>query len=235
MRPMQTAWRPVRLTVGDVMTEPVMTACETATFHELATLMTRHSVSALPIVDLAGRVVGIVSETDLLPKQALPPTPGLWPGRPRSGERVKAAGITAGDVMSSPVVSARPGERLAVAVRRMLDHDVDQLPVRESDGQLVGMLSRQDALRVFQRADEEIRLDIVDGVLRHWMHVDAPSVDVSVAGGVVLLRGGLEHRTDVTTLGHLVAGLDGVVAVHNELRWTLDDAALPSALDLAVR
>ena len=235
MMPRRPAGRPVRLTVGDVMTKPVVTACDATTFRELVTLMAQHSVSALPIVDLAGRLVGIVSETDLLPKQALHLTATLWPRRPRTAEEVKAAGITAMDVMSSPVISALPGERLATAARRMLDHDVNQLPVREVDGQLIGMLSRQDALRAFHRADEEIRRDIVDGVLPHWMGIKSDTIDVSVDGGMVLLRGGLERRSDATAVGRLAGGLDGVVAVDNELRWAVDDCRGRPPLEMPAR
>lgn len=224
MTPTQTVTRPKRLTVRNVMTESVITAGESATFPEMARLLAQHPGGALPILDVDGVMVGIVSGTDLLPKEALPPAPHLWPQRSLTAETVKAEAITAGDVMSSPIVSAYPGEPLSVAVRRMLDHNVSQLPVLEKDGRLVGILSRQDALRAFERGDEEIRLDIVDGVLPRWMGIKPDTIEVSVAGGIVLLRGGLERRSEATTLGHLAASLDGVVAVDNELCWTDDDS-----------
>ena len=233
MNATKPATRPTRLTVADVMTTSVVTAAEAATFHELSALMSHHGVSAIPIGDLDGRIIGIVSETDLLPKAALPAS-HVWPPHSRRTERAQAQGITAGDVMSAPPVTAGPSERLGVAVRRMLDHHVNQLPVLEPDGRLVGILSRHDALRAFQRDDDEIRLDIVDGVLPHWMGMTPDSVDVSVAGGVVLLRGGLERRSDVKTLGHLINGLDGVVAVDDELKWAVDDSHAQPLAELGV-
>jgi CBS domain-containing protein len=227
--------RPIRLTVGDVMTTPVLSAGEAATFHEMAGVMARNAISALPIVDENGRVVGVVSEGDLLPKEALPPTRHLWPRHPDRAERAKAEGITAGDVMSSPVVSAAPDETLAIAARRMLDHDVNRLVVLDDAGALAGIISRHDILRAFQRKDEDIRRDIVDGVLPRWMGMKPDTVDITVTGGVVLLRGGLERRSEVTTLGHLCAGLDGVVAVENDLQWTMDDSRPIPAAEAHVR
>jgi CBS domain-containing protein len=225
----------IRLTVGGVMTTPVITVAETATFHEMSALMTKHSISALPVVDLDGHVIGLVSEGDLLPKEALPPTRHLWPRHPDRAERMKAEGIVARDVMSSPVVTATADETLAVAARRMLDHDVNRLPVLNEPGELVGIISRHDVLRAFERSDEDIRNDVVNGVLRRWMAVDPETVDVSVAGGVVALRGGLDRRSEATTVGHLVAALDGVVAVENELRWTLDDTEAAPPVEKRMR
>lgn len=227
--------RPIRLTIGDVMTAPVLTAGEAATFHEMSVVMARNLVSALPIVDENGRVVGIVSEGDLLPKEALPPTRHLWPRHPDHAERVKAEGTSARDVMSSPVVTAASDETLAIAARRMLDHDVNRLVVVDDGGALIGIISRHDILRAFQRKDEDIRRDIVDGVLPRWMGVEPEGLDVSVTGGVVMLRGGLERRSDAMTLGHLCAGLDGVVAVENELRWEVDDSHVAPPLEKHVR
>ncbi|MBV8301633.1 MAG: BON domain-containing protein, partial [Candidatus Dormibacteraeota bacterium] len=101
--------------------------------------------------------------------------------------------------------------------------NVKRLPVLAADGTLIGIVSRRDVLRVFTRADEEIRRDIVEGVLPHWMGLDPRTVDVAVSGGVVLLRGGVERRSDIEVLTHLIAGLDGVVAVTSELRYSMDD------------
>ncbi|MBV8445281.1 MAG: CBS domain-containing protein [Candidatus Dormibacteraeota bacterium] len=205
------------------MSPSVVTVNEGATFHEIAALMRRHQVSALPVVDLRGRVVGIVSEADLMPKEASPVARHLWQRTGSSEERAKTEGVTAVDIMSSPVVSAKVDEPLASVARRLLDHNVKRLPVLAADGTLIGIVSRRDVLRVFTRADEEIRRDIVEGVLPHWMGLDPRTVDVAVSGGVVLLRGGVERRSEIEVLTHLIAGLDGVVAVTSELRYSMDD------------
>jgi len=219
-----TATRPRTMTVADVMSSRVITAGESATFHELADLMQRHGISAVPISDAGGKVIGIVSEADLLPKEAPQSKWHLWQRPPERAENAKAHGVTAGDVMTYPVITAYPGEELSAVARRLLDKDVKRLPVMDHSGRLVGIVSRRDVLRAFRREDEDIRLDIVDGVLPRWMGLDPSSVDVSVAGGVVLLRGGVERRSDVSILEHLVAGLDGVVSVSNELRYEFDDS-----------
>ncbi|MBV8529435.1 MAG: CBS domain-containing protein [Candidatus Dormibacteraeota bacterium] len=227
--------RPRRLTVADVMTTDVITVTETATFHEMSELMQRHRISALPVVDLAGCVIGVVSEVDLMPKEATPPTLHLWPRRSEFVEHLKAEGIVARDVMSAPVVRASASEKLAIAARRMLDHNVGRLPVVDVHGRLIGVASRRDVLRVFQRSDDDIRRDIVEGVMPHWLGIGRDTVDVSVAGGMVLLRGGVERRSEAETMGHLVAGLDGVVAVDNQLRWEFDDSHVAPPVEMHVR
>ncbi|MBV8195776.1 MAG: CBS domain-containing protein [Candidatus Dormibacteraeota bacterium] len=206
------------------MSTLVVTVNEAATFHEMAELMRCFRVSALPVVHLDGRVIGIVSEADLMPKAANPAERHLWQRHPADAERAKTHGVTAAGVMSAPVVSARVDEPLAAVARRLLDRDVKRLPVLAADGTLVGIVSRRDVLQVFSRADDEIRRDIVEGVLPRWMGLDPRTVDVRVSGGVVLLRGGVERRSEVDVLTHMIAGLDGVVAVSSELRYVMDDS-----------
>lgn len=133
------------------------------------------------------------------------------------------------------MVSAAADETLAIAARRMLDHDVNRLVVLDERGALLGIISRHDILRAFERSDEDLRHDIIDGVLPSWMGMEPDAVHVSVTGGVVTLRGGLERRSDVTTLGHLCAGLDGVVAVENDLEWTVDDSHTAPSVEKHVR
>lgn len=227
--------RPRRLTVGDVMTREVITTTETATFHEMSELMQRHRIGALPVVDLDGCVIGVVSEVDLMPKEATPPANHLWPRRSELMEQMKAEGIVARDVMSSPVVRASATEKLAIVARRMLDHDIGRLPVVDAEGRLIGIASRRDVLRVFQRDDDDIRRDIVEGVLPQWMGISADTVDVSVAGGMVLLRGGVQRRSEAVTIGHLVVGLDGVVSVDNELGCEIDDSHVALPVEMQVR
>jgi CBS domain-containing protein len=113
-------------------------------------------------------------------------------------------------------------------------HDVKRLVVVGEDGTLLGIVSRRDLLGAFTRADEEIRLDIVEGVLPRWLGIDPKPVDVSVAGGIVLLRGGLPRRSDIEILVALVTGLDGVVEVDSQLRYDFDDGHLKAATEAHV-
>jgi len=142
-----TTTRPRQLSIKDVMTTSVVTVSSSATFHEVAELMQRYGISAVPVVDERA-VIGIVSEADLLVKEA-PPAGGwkLW-AEPRKERlvRVKAADTTAADVMTAPVVTAQPDEPLARGARRMREREVKRLPVVADDGTLVGIVSRRDLL-----------------------------------------------------------------------------------------
>src|SRR6266545_4576047 len=96
-------------TVKDVMTRSVVAVHETADYKDIVTVMRRRRVSAFPVVDSAGHVLGVVSEADLLLKEAAPVGSSAasvrpWAGR-RRREQVKAAGVTAGELMSKPAVT----------------------------------------------------------------------------------------------------------------------------------
>jgi len=96
-------------TVRDVMTTTVVAVKRDATFKEMAATLRRYRVSALPVVDDAGHVIGVVSEADLLAKEALA-DPGAVAGLLHHKDVRKAEGLTAGDLMTRPPVtgSSRP-------------------------------------------------------------------------------------------------------------------------------
>ena len=102
--------------VGDVMTCEVVTAPVDMGYKEIADLMVRHSVSALPVVDEQRRVLGVVSEADLLAKLEYAdrvPRHLLAARRMRAG-RQKAAGDTAGALLTAPAVTVRATESVTV-------------------------------------------------------------------------------------------------------------------------
>src|SRR5947199_7548730 len=201
-------------TVKDVMTTEVVAVTRETTCKEMAAVLRRYRVSALPVVDDAGRVLGVVSEADLLAKEAL-----ADPGP--AGELVhrKAEGLTAGDLMTSPPVTAAPGDPVEQAARMMHFMRVKRLPVVNSGGQLVGIISRADVLAVYDRPDEDIRTDIVDGILLHDYLVDPRQFRVTVESGVVTMEG----TPETTAFGHAlirkVRHVPGVVAVRDRLSY----------------
>lgn len=227
--------RPHRLTVGDVMSRDVVTVRPTATFHEMAGVMDQKGVSALPVVGDRGEVLGIVSEADLLPKESpTAPRRHRWlpEGAASEAWRRKADGTTAADVMTTPVISIASSDPLALAVRLLHEHGIKRLVVLGVDNQMVGMLSRRDLLAGFRRSDDDIRADIVEGVIPRWLFADPVHVHVEVSGGVVRLEGTVERRSDADILPHLVRGLDGVVDVHSTLEYGLDDRHLSTSREL---
>src|SRR5690349_1181528 len=153
-------------TVKDVMTTEVVAVRREVTFKELAATLRRYRVSALPVVDDRGKVLGVVSEADLLAKGALADVGVVAEVLDRKDVR-KAEGLTAGDLMTGEVVTVSPQDPVEQAARLMHFLKVKRLPVVNSGGELVGIVSRSDLLAVFDRPDEDIRTDIADAILRH--------------------------------------------------------------------
>jgi CBS-domain-containing membrane protein len=175
-------------------------------------------VSALPVVDDAGRVIGVVSEADLLAKEALS-DPGVVAELLHRKDVRKAEGLTAGDLMTRPAVTAAPGDPVEQAARMMHFMQVKRLPVVNSGGQLVGIVSRSDVLAVFDRPDEDIRKDIVDSMLLHEFLIDPRLFTVTVESGVVTMEG----CPETAALGHALVRkarhVPGVVAVRDRLTY----------------
>jgi CBS-domain-containing membrane protein len=211
-----------RQTLADVMTTPVVTARPTTPYKELVGLLSGHRVGALPVVDDEGRVVGVVSEADLMTKSARPEPAPRWRPSARGRQR-KATGTTAAAVMSSPVVTADLDTPVVRAARLMQEHDVKHLPVLDGEDRLAGIVSRGDLLKPFLRSDADIRKELVETVLTRWLWIDPATVEVSVSHGEVSLTGQVDRRSDVDVITHIVSRLDGVVGVQSRLTFGRDD------------
>ncbi|GGU50546.1 CBS domain-containing protein [Lentzea flava] len=213
-------------TVSSLMTREVITADVGASFKELVQLLEDNGISAVPILD-GGYPVGVVSEADLMPKEeyrgGTTEAPGLFAGRAEKHRFEQSGGVTARDVMTSPVKSIAPDTTASAAARELASSGVRRLFVMDSDGALVGVLSRRDLLKLFLRDDEELRTVIRDEIFGRMLWVDPFSVDVEVAEGVVTLNGDLERQSEVEIAEHLVRSLPGVVDVHNRLRPSWND------------
>lgn len=213
----------------DIMTRTVVAVRETAPYKEVVRLLDEHRVNALPVVDGHGSLVGIVSEADLLLKEEFSlaeDEPRVLEGRRRRHQRAKARGLVAGDVMSAPVVTASPQTGLAQAARILHDHNVKQVPVTTPDGKVAGIVSRRDLLRVFLRSDEDIEKEILDEIVTRTLWMERSAIEVSVAEGVVTLKGHVDHRSLAEWLVELVEKVDGVVGVQSELAYLVDDVAI---------
>lgn len=216
-------WEP---TVESVMTRKVVTARPRTTFKELVALMNEHRVSGLPVVDDAGRPTGVVSEADTLVKQEhLGVTENREPriGRRRRARWRKATGRDAGDLMTAPAVVIGTGATITAAARVLVEKNIRRLCVVDADGVLVGVVSRRDVIRTFLRDDDVIRADIEEHVFKKGMWLFPGTLTVTVAGGVATLGGSVERRTTAQIAGQLTHAVPGVVAVHNNLSYELDD------------
>jgi CBS-domain-containing membrane protein len=211
------------------MAVEVVTVDEHAAFKEVARLLTECRVSALPVLDGQGRVVGVVSEADLLLKEEFPEGPPrgrLFQGRRRRETRAKAAAGTAAKLMTSPAVTIGPDASVAEAARLLHRHGIKRLPVVDPAGPLLGILSRADLLKVFLRSDAAIAAEVRRQVLVRAMWIDPDTVAVEVRDGVVTLTGQLERRSLIPITVDLVRGLDGVVGVVDRLSFEFDDSEI---------
>lgn len=210
-----------RYTVSDVMTHTAVAIGREASYKEIVELMQQWKVSAVPVLEGEGRVVGVVSEADLLPKEEFRRTEPSLPGQLE--EASKAGGVLAEELMSSPAVTVHPDAPVAEAARIMARKHVKRLPVVNALGMLEGVVSRSDLLKVFLRPDEELEEEVREAVLSDL----APglAVDFTVQEGVVTLYGPLRDRALVPLLARAIRAVEGVVDVRMEPDRTAGTAA----------
>ncbi|GGZ96022.1 CBS domain-containing protein [Streptomyces echinoruber] len=203
--------------VSDVMTHTVVAVGREAPFKEIVRLMEEWRVSALPVLEGEGRVIGVVSEADLLPKEEFRDSdPDRMTQMRRLTDLAKAGALTAQDMMSSPAVTVHADATLAEAARIMARRGVKRLPVVDAVGLLEGVVSRGDLLKVFLRPDEEIARDVAHGIA-HLFPDPAEAVGVDVAEGVVTLVGRPRDTALIPVATRLARAVEGVVDVRCSL------------------
>lgn len=209
--------------VRDLMTTEVRFVSEDTPYQTVAEQQAEWQVSSLPVVDAANRVVGVVSEADLLPKVEYGTQPHLTERLRHPASTHKAAGVVVGDVMTRPGITIPADASLTQAARMMDRGRLRMLPVVDAENRLIGVISRRDLLRVFLRSDEDIRREIQQDVFGELLGVTPPAVVVSVTDGVVTLSGQLDDRSMIPVALRLVHGVDGVVDVVSHLGFAIDD------------
>ncbi|MEV7282156.1 CBS domain-containing protein [Streptomyces sp. NPDC093111] len=205
-------------TVADVMTRKVVAVLPGADFKELVTTMLRWKVTALPVVEGEGRVVGVVSEADLLLKEEFHEHRlGLVEQLRRLDATAKAGSRRADELMTSPAVTVTPGASLPYAARLMATRRVKRLPVVDASGTIQGIVSRSDLLKVFLRPDDEVAAVVRRDVVEHLFPISRQQVDVRVDAGVVILSGQVRDGTLIPLAERLTRAVEGVVDVRCEL------------------
>ncbi|MFF9060971.1 CBS domain-containing protein [Streptomyces sp. NPDC014882] len=204
--------------VSDVMTPTVVAVGRDAPFKEIVRTMEQWKVSALPVLEGEDRVVGVVSEADLLPKEEFRDEDRgpAGEGRPPSGV-AKAGAATAAELMSAPAITVHGDVTLAQAARIMAVRHVKRLPVVDRLGMLQGIVSRADLLKVFLRADEDIEEEVRRTVVSYLFPGFSHAVHVDVRDGVVTLRGRIRDTSLVPVAVRLVRAVEGVVDVEPHL------------------
>lgn len=220
--------------VRDVMTTDVVTARVDTPLPRLIEDMITYGVSGLPVVDDERRVVGIVSEADLVARkgfdvrrrrllsvvdEVLHAHQNRW--------RQKAEASTTGDIMTVPVECVGPLVTVRVAAARMVTMSVKRLPVVGPDGALVGIISQRDVLRLLHRTDDEIQLALDAMLAGELPEPITEGVTATTRDGVVTLAGTVPTTSDLELVERLARDLPGVIGVRNEIVARIVGAALP--------
>jgi CBS domain-containing protein len=216
---------------ADIMVKEVVTVGPEALVKEIAALMLERRISGLPVVDGGGRILGVVSEGDLIRRPEIETDRVklgwlrlLVSDEARARDFVKHHGRTAREVMTQPAITVAADAPLAEIVRLMERHRVKRLPVVER-GKLAGVVTRTDLLRALvarqaapavELKDEELRLHI-DAMLRHEDWASSATVHVQVENGVAQLWGTVESKEQREALLVAVRGVPGVKDVQPHL------------------
>lgn len=223
------------LTVRDVMTARVFTVRPETPLKEVAQLLIERGVSGVPVVDEAGTVLGVVSEGDFLVKEQ-----GATEIRHRRLARLfgesaevqaqlgKVAARTAGEAMTAPAVTVSPETAIRDAAALMTRRSVNRLPVVEH-GRLAGIVTRADLLRAYLRSDQELEQVVRDEVVMRMLWLDPASFDITVRNGEATIAGRVERRSTAEIVESSIRMVPGIVAVHADIKWSMDDRDLQPA------
>lgn len=210
--------------VSEIMSGRVVTVTPGTPYKHALEQMIDHGIGGLPVVDDDSRLVGIVTESDLVTKPA-------FGGPPRRRLEVladilhgaygssitKARALTVADVMTTPVASIGADDDVREVARMMVEHGITRLPVTDREGTVIGIVSRRDVLKTFNRPDEVIRAEILARYAQaSWAPEDA-EVDVEVHDGVVRVRGSVHHPMDRPVMVGVAWSVPGVIGVEEHL------------------
>lgn len=214
----------------DVMTQAVVTAPPDATIRDIAEMLLERRISAVPVVDADGRVVGIVSEGDLMrrPETGTERRPSWWLTLVASPEEnalayVKSHGAHASDVMTRKVISVAEDTPLETVAEMLERHRIKRVPVLR-EGKLVGIVSRANLLHglvarqaapTVRAADQTIKAS-VEAALKD-AGVRRELLSIVVSGGIVHLWGAVGSDAEQQAARVAAEGVPGVEGVRDDI------------------
>jgi CBS domain-containing protein len=207
--------------VKDAMTTQVIWVEQDTPYAAIAAALREYRVSAFPVIDEAGQVIGVVSESDLLAKLALGggEDQTAITGILHQRQMEKARAVTAADLMTSPAATVSPDDTLEQAARLMYQRKVKRLPVVDADNHLAGIVSRADVLAFYDRPDVETGEEIRNDIAVCESLADAGRFNVTVTDGVVTLTGRPRTRQQGHDIARRARHVQGVVAVRDRLDY----------------
>jgi CBS domain-containing protein len=198
--------------------------------HTAARIMADAGVSALPVVDDAQRILGIVSEGDLMRRKEMRTAKRrswwlelLASGETLASEYIKSHSLKVSDVMSRPVISISETTPIAEAVSILEAHRIKRLPVL-ANGSVVGIVSRADLLRAFAKQDQTSLADSSDKAIRntflqrleHQPWTPSSGLSVYASRGIITLHGVVASDEQRRALTVMAETIPGVMQVRNE-------------------
>ncbi|HLW46520.1 MAG TPA: CBS domain-containing protein [bacterium] len=222
----------------ELMSTPVVTIYPDASLKDLAEVMVTHRVSGVPVVDRAGMLLGVVSESDVMAKIEGAIAEQTEVGVPRlitalakalnSTPKSKARSVA--NLMTTRVVSAGPDATVQELVHLMIAYDINRIPIVEA-GRLLGIVTRADVLRTFVRPDAAIETDL-RWRIAHELWISPEALKISCRNGIVTLAGTVETHADAELVRRWAAKIEGVVGVEDrDLRYAVDERRIPVRTD----
>jgi CBS domain-containing protein len=229
---LQAMFKEARMKARDVMVSPVITIDENGTVRDVAKMMLASRISAVPVVDSAGKVVGIVSEADLIHRaEAGTERPTSWWLSLISGDRAIAAEYVQShatkvtDVMTTDVQTAQPDTPLIEIADMFEEKHIKRVPIVNSAGELIGIVSRANIIQAVASARPKLEVTLPDTLIRDkllaelkkqsWSHVH--KLNVTVSNGVVDLWGVTETEKERQAIRVAAESIPGVVSVNDHL------------------
>ncbi|PDT75001.1 CBS domain-containing protein [Bradyrhizobium sp. C9] len=219
----------------DVMVSPVITVGVNATVQRVAAILLQHRISAVPVVDDGGKVVGIVTESDLMHRtEAGTERPYSWWLRLLSGDAqmasdyVKSHAVKIRDIMTREVATATPETPVHDIAALLEKHRIKRVPIVDKHGQLVGIVSRANLLQAVASARPKLEISPADSVIRKklldelrkqpWAHIF--NLNATVQNGVVDLWGYASSAAERAAIRVAAEAIPGVTAVNDHLLET---------------
>jgi CBS domain-containing protein len=216
----------------DVMVSPVVTVGENDTVRDVAKLLIANHISAVPVVDHAGRLVGIVSEADLMHRaEAGTERPTSWWLSLVSGESAIAAEYVQShatrvkDIMTRDVQMARADTPLYEIADMFEEKHIKRVPIVNEGGDLLGIVSRANIIQAVASARPKLEISAPDATIREqllselkkqsWSHVH--KLNATVTNGVVDLWGFTQSEKERQAIRVAAESIPGVTAVNDHL------------------
>ena len=216
----------------DVMISPVITIRKSATVREVARILLEKRISAVPVVDNIGKLVGMMTESDLMRRaEAGTERPYSWWVHFLAGDAtvaadyVKSHAVRVEDVMTSDVVTATPETPLHEIASLFEEHRIKRVPIVSEDGNLVGIVSRANLIQVVASARPKLEMTLPDSTIRRkllselkkqsWAHTH--NLSVTVTNGVVDLWGDAQSSEERKAIRVAAENIAGVLAVNDHL------------------